>query len=355
MRFKTKCNIVAGSDAFSIVEVVIGIGMLGLAVVAALGLMRNYTSTIAEVKMRGENFDLRQYIRKSLDCNESLRTPTSINPDASIAAGCLAPGGASLEILTADGGTTLIRENPDGLETDLSFKTKTKLRAKCQGVGGDIGIFVEFVPWRRTGPSTGSVAPDPITGKPQVWTSISEKIPFLCSYDDSVSRTYTGGCVGVRHGGSEALADTWNRQYLLQYEAKCKLSFDLSRDFGTGVVGKKKIEVSFIYGMLPNTKTGSNYPDGATPFTDPSLQCSGIPDTTGLFGFKTASITMLVKSSTGQKIVGSTNKGGEWAIDFDPATKVLNITGIANGWGGCRYKTQCGSCIQGASVKLLSN
>ena len=59
-------------------------------------------------------------------------------------------------------------------------------------MGGDIGIFVEFVPWRRTGPSTGSVAPDPITGKPQVWTSISEEIPFLCSYDDSVSRTYTG-------------------------------------------------------------------------------------------------------------------------------------------------------------------
>ena len=354
MRFKTKCNIVAGSDAFSIVEVVIGIGMLGLAVVAALGLMRNYTSTIAEVKMRGENFDLRQYIRKSLDCNESLRTPTSINPDASIAAGCLAPGGASLEILTADGVTTLIRENPDGPETDLSFKTKTKLRAKCQGVGGDIGIFVEFVPWRRTGPSTGSVAPDPITGKPQVWTSISEKIPFLCSYDDSVSRTYTGGCVGVRHGGSAAAADAMNRSYLPQYEAICKLSFDLSKDFGTVAVGKTKIEVSFTNGTLP--KIGSTYPDGATPFTDPSLQCSGIQDPTGLFGVKTANITMLEKAYTDSKqVIGSHDKGGEWAIDFDPATKVLTITGVSNGWGKCRYTGQCGTCIQGASVKLLSN
>lgn len=87
--------------------------------------------------------------------------------------------------------------------------------------------------------------------------AVIETMPGVLISDDgqSVSRTYTGGCVGVRHGGSAAAADAMNRSYLPQYEAICKLSFDLSKDFGTVAVGKTKIEVSFINGNLP--KIGS--------------------------------------------------------------------------------------------------
>jgi hypothetical protein len=170
----------------------------------------------------------------------------------------------------------------------------------------------------------------------------------------SVSKQYTGGCIGVRHGGSLSAADKMNQNYDPKYEATCKLTFDLSKDFGGAEVGKSKIEVSFINGVIP--QIGKTYKEGAQIINNTNFACKSANSTNALFGNKTASITALEKSYTdSNQVIGSNNKGGKWSIEFDPATKVLTLSTVANGWGKCRYDGNCGACIQSGVVKLTAD
>ena len=148
----------------SLTETLLAVGVFGVVAVAAANVLVNYGRTNAKVEDIGEIYDLRQYVRNSMSCED-----TFANQSASDS--CRSPGGGAIDIRDRSG--NLLVSKVEGATTLFDYK----LRGHCIENSGINEILIEYLPVN----SRGTVKQDSLSRKTATWRSLTDKIPLVCS------------------------------------------------------------------------------------------------------------------------------------------------------------------------------
>ena len=159
-------------SGFTLAEILISVGILGIVSVGASSLLKNYIVTGSQIKIDGEGVDLRSYVRQTMDCSATM---------------------APVSCAAAPASTDVTLKGSGGSMSPLSFNNKQRqyeLKASCSDVGGIAAIYVSYlanVPdpltgkrhWKILNSGTNPSGFDPATGK-LTGLTLNSLVPFVC-------------------------------------------------------------------------------------------------------------------------------------------------------------------------------
>ena len=151
-------------SGMTLTETLIAVGIFGFVAMAAANVLVNYGRTNAKVEDIGEIYDLRQYVRNSMSCEDTFS-------DQSASDSCRSPGGGAIDIRDRSG--NVIVSKIEGATTLFDYK----LRGHCIENSGINEILIEYLPVN----AGGAVRQDSLSRKTATWKSLTDKIPLVCS------------------------------------------------------------------------------------------------------------------------------------------------------------------------------
>jgi hypothetical protein len=150
-------------SGMSLVEAVVAIGLFGFVTVAGVNVLVNYSRTNSKVSDMGEVYDLRQYVRNSIDCGQTFSNPASI-------AQCSTPTGGPIDVFGASG--NLLISKTDGKSVLFDYQ----LRSRCVTNNGIFELGIDYIPMT----DKGAAKKDALTKSTGTWRTLTDNIPLVC-------------------------------------------------------------------------------------------------------------------------------------------------------------------------------
>lgn len=298
---------------FSLMEVVIAIGILGIFLTLGMNVSSRLINETKINKNKGELLDLERYVRNNLSCEQMIKRVNSTS--------C-----KTMPVLDKEGAMVVDPRRPIG-------KSKFSVNTECQ----DHGDYYEFRPNYK---AASAESFEPLYGNEE---------GILCSKNSSssckeIEFSLPYGCISTRHGGSLSASNTMNRRS--GYATDCSVNIPLANyidrdllDSATGMV---------ISTTRYGAATGSTFADGFSRQYGPEYG----NDVTTLTppGALSDRISFDVYQQNSLGNVGS--KTAVWYGQVNRSSWNLNFRYYRDGWGSCRWSHRCYSYLNDIKVKL---
>lgn len=147
----------------SLVETIFALALFAMVIVAASTVIVNHANYTAKMEDLGEAYDLRQYVRNSMDCATTFA-------DQSASASCSKPGGGRIDIRDRFD-QVLVSKSAEG-----SKLFDYKLRVNCVENSGVNEILIDYLPVN----ATGAAKKDALSRQSETWQSLTDQIPLVC-------------------------------------------------------------------------------------------------------------------------------------------------------------------------------
>ncbi len=304
------------------------------------------------IELRGKEWDLRRWLQAEIDCQATAEKFAATCEQGDSAGKVV---GGYVSAVRKDGSDVIDRRDATirAGGGDLASQDYAG-RIHCLTVDGMTELRVET---RRE--RDGKALKDPLTGTPETWTPISAA-PLSCQSLPSIAG---GGCVHVLHGGSAAIANSWNKIHGHLYS--CAIDTNLAPLGSVAApTSSRRLRVTFKWGSPPPSRTwGSpampiDWTDNAlstfsvgSGFSCDTLQETVIIDDLGASYYEEGNGLGGVGYTVGA--VGRAEKYFLYQVQYSPVTRTVSIRSSGDGWGECRYTTACAACISDVLVEVI--